>query len=82
MLRHALQMPIALVRSALCRITRHASRSWRDNHFRIRIALGDSVVDASLIVGSVANEGGKRSRDLVEQGLDLRSIIDIAGGQL
>ncbi|ANY82280.1 hypothetical protein BB934_28565 (plasmid) [Microvirga ossetica] len=43
---------------------------------RIRIALGDGVVNASLIIGSVADERGQRSRDLVKQGLDLRAIIE------
>jgi hypothetical protein len=35
------------------------------------MALDDSIVDAGLIIGSVADEGGKRSCDLVEQGANL-----------
>ncbi len=46
------------------------------------MALGDGAVDTSLIVRSIADEGGKRSRDLGEQGPNLRAIIDIAGRQL
>ena len=46
------------------------------------MALGDGVIDARLVIGSVANEGGKWAGDLVEQGLDLRAIINIAGRQL
>src|SRR4051812_22938294 len=42
----------------------------------------DGVVDASLIVGSIAGHRGKRSCDLVEQGPNLRAIIDIMGRQL
>src|SRR4051812_3124316 len=44
--------------------------------------LGDSALDASLIVSSISDEGGEWSWDLVEQGLDLGAIIDIATGQL
>ena len=40
------------------------------------------AVDAGLIVGSVADDGGEWPLDLVEQGIDLRAIIDIAGRQL
>jgi hypothetical protein len=36
----------------------------------------------SLIVGTIAGEGGEWLCDLVEQRLDLRTIIDIAAGQL
>jgi len=46
------------------------------------MTLGDATVDALLIVGSIACEGGEWTGDLVEQGLDLRAIIDIAGRQL
>jgi hypothetical protein len=46
------------------------------------MVLGDSVVDASLIVGSISDEGGEWSCNLVEQGLDLGAIIDIARSQL
>src|SRR4029079_83789 len=77
MLGDALEMPIALGRSALCHLARHGSRSWWNDHFRIRIALGDGVVDASLIIGSIPDEGSEWVCDLSEQGLDLRAIIDI-----
>jgi hypothetical protein len=42
----------------------------------------DGAVDASLIVGSIADEAGEWAWDLIEQGLDLRAIIDIAVCQL
>jgi hypothetical protein len=77
MLCHASEMPIALGRSALRRVSQHCGWSWWSDHFRIRIALGDGVVDASLIIGSITDERRKRGSDLVEQGLDLRAIIDI-----
>jgi hypothetical protein len=46
------------------------------------LVLGDSGVDAGLIVGSIADEGSKWTWNLLEQGPDLRPIIDIAAGQL
>jgi hypothetical protein len=82
MLGDALEVPIALGRSALCRLARYRSRSWWHDHFRIRIALSDGAVDASLIIGSISDEGGEWAYDLVEQRLDLRAIIDIMGRQL
>jgi Ni,Fe-hydrogenase III small subunit len=44
------------------------------------MALGDSVVDAGLVVGSVTNQRREWTGDLVEQGPNLRAIIDIAAG--
>jgi hypothetical protein len=46
------------------------------------MALSDCTVDAGLIVGSIADERGEWSCDLVEQWPNLRTIIDIAAGQL
>ena len=46
------------------------------------MTLGDGTVDAGLIVGSIADERGEWSCDLIEQGLDLLAIIDIVGRQL
>jgi hypothetical protein len=42
----------------------------------------DGGVDTRLIVGSIADEGSKWTWDLLEQGPDLRAIIDIMGRQL
>ena len=44
--------------------------------------LGDSAVSVRLIVGSIADEGGEWTGDLVEQRLDLRAIVNIAAGQV
>jgi hypothetical protein len=41
------------------------------------MALANGAVDASLIIGSITDEGGEWVCDLVEQGLDRRAIIDI-----
>jgi hypothetical protein len=46
------------------------------------MTLGDGIVDVLLIVGSIANKRGEWSCDLVEQGPNLRAIIDIMGRQL
>ena len=46
------------------------------------MVLDNATVDASLIIGSIANQGGEWTWDLVEQRLDLRAIIDVTGGQL
>src|SRR3954467_10013371 len=46
------------------------------------MALANGAVDTSLIVGSIACQRGKRTCDLVEQGPNLRAIIDIMGRQL
>jgi hypothetical protein len=45
------------------------------------MAFSDAVVDASLIVGSITGEGGEWTGDLVEQGFNLRAVIDLAGRQ-
>jgi hypothetical protein len=46
------------------------------------MVLADGAVDTRLIVGSITGEGRKWTCDLVEQGLNLRAIINIAGRQL
>ena len=46
------------------------------------MTLGDGAMDALLIVGSLTGECGEWTWDLVEQGPDLRTIIDVAGRQL
>jgi hypothetical protein len=46
------------------------------------MVLTNGTIDVSLIVGSIAGEGGEWTWDLVEQRLDLRAIFDIMGRQL
>jgi hypothetical protein len=43
------------------------------------MVLADGAVDTRLIVGAITGEGRKWTGDLVEQGLNLRAIINIAG---
>ena len=42
---------------------------------------GDLAIDAVLVVSAVGGERGERAINLIEQGTDLRSIVDVAGGQ-
>ena len=51
--------------------------SWRHNHRRIRMTLADLTVDIVPIVRSVAGKRRNRSRNLLQQGSDLRAVIDI-----
>ena len=53
---------------------------WRDDH-GIWIALIQGGVDAGSIIAAVAQEELDRVSDLVEQGLDLGGVIDVAVGQ-
>jgi hypothetical protein len=46
------------------------------------MALVDSAVDAGLIVSPITGKGSEGARDLVEQRIDLRAIVDIVGRQL
>src|SRR5215213_6875550 len=46
------------------------------------MALANGAVDTSLIVGSITDEGGEGTWDLLEQGPDLGATIDIVTGQL
>jgi len=46
------------------------------------VVLTEDAVDTRLIVGSITGEGRKWTCNLVEQGLNLRAIINIAGRQL
>src|SRR5437773_7430902 len=41
----------------------------------------DRAVDAVLVVCAIAGERGDGTINLVEQGIDLRAVIDIIGGQ-
>jgi hypothetical protein len=82
MLRDALEMPIALRGSSPRHLAQHGRRSrWHDDR-SIGMMLGDRIVDAGLITGAIANKGGERACDQVEQRLDPRAIPDFATRQL
>src|SRR6202022_4984963 len=46
------------------------------------MTLADLTVDIVPIVRSIAGKRHNRSRDLLKQGTDLRTVIDILAGQL
>src|SRR5580700_108775 len=77
-----LQVPVALGRRGLCRGAWHRARTWRHNDRRIGMTLADLTVDIVPIVRSIAGKRHNRSRDLLKQGTDLRTVIDILSGQL
>src|SRR3954453_2811095 len=45
------------------------------------MALADAGVHALLIIRPVTNERGDRAVYLIEQGVDLRAVIHVVGGQ-
>src|SRR4051812_36235422 len=53
---------------------------WHDDG-RLGMALADAGVGTFLVIRPVTREGGNRTRDLVQQGADLRAIIHVVGGQ-
>src|SRR5438876_11642904 len=75
-------MPVALGRRGLCRGTWHPARTWRHNDRRIRMTLADLTVDIVPIVCPIASKRRNRARNLLQQGTDLRAVIDILAGQL
>src|SRR3984893_15264240 len=77
-----LQVPVALGRRGLCRGAWHRARTWRHNDRRIGMTLADLTVDIVPIVRSIAGKRHNRSRDLLKQGTDLRTVIDILAGPL
>src|SRR5438309_9747758 len=77
-----LQMPVALGRRGLCRGAWHRARAWRHNDRRIRMTLADLMIDIVPIVRPIAGERRNRARNLLQQGTDLRAVIDFLAGQL
>jgi hypothetical protein len=77
-----LQVPVALGRRGLCRCAWHRARTWRHNDCRIRITLADLTVDIVPIIRSIAGKRGNRSGNLLQQGTDLRAVVDILVGQV
>src|SRR5438876_6111636 len=75
-------MPVALGRRGLCRCAWHRARTWRHNDRRIRMTLADLTVDIVPIVRPIAGKRRNRARNLLQQGTDLRAVIDILAGQL
>jgi hypothetical protein len=76
-LGNQLQVPVALRRCGLCRCAWHRVRTWRHNDRRIRMTLADLTVDIVPIVRPIASKRRNRARNLLQQGTDLRAVIDI-----
>src|SRR6202035_3968454 len=77
-----LQVPVALRRRGFCRCAWHRARTWRHNDRRIRMTLADLTVDIVAIIGAIAGKRRNRARNLLQQGTNLRAVIDILAGQL
>ena len=78
---NVLEVAVPLRRCALSRVARHGVRAWRDNHDRHGMALGHAGVDAILVIRTVGGERRHRPCDLVEQGIGLRCVVHVLGGQ-
>ena len=51
----------------------------RDDDRRFWMALSHAGVDAVLVVSAIAGVRGDRTGDLIEQGADLRTVVDLHG---
>src|SRR5207253_11480692 len=65
-----------------CRCAWHRARAWRHNDRRIRMTLADLMIDIVPIVRAIAGKRRNRARNLLQQGTDLRAVIDFLAGQL
>src|SRR5712691_12456828 len=81
MFGNRLQMPVTRSGRSICGLARHRIRTrWHDDR-GFGMTGSDRAVDAVLVVCAIAGERGDGTIDLVEQGTDLRAVIDIIGGQ-
>src|SRR5271163_636729 len=81
MFGNRLQMPVTRSGRILGRLARHATRTRWHNDRGIGMAGSDLAVDAVLVVCTIAGQRSDGIINLVEQGTDLRAVIDIIGGQ-
>src|SRR5260370_36293936 len=81
MFGNRLQMPVTRSGRILGRLARHATRTRWHNDRGIGMAGSDLAVDAVLVVCTIAGQRSDVTINLVEQGTDLRAVIDIIGGQ-
>ena len=75
-------MPVALCGCGLGRLARYRSLKtrWHDDH-RIGMRGSDLAINTFLIIRAVAGDRGDRTINLIEQGTDLRAVVNIVGGQ-
>src|SRR5436305_6931192 len=81
MLGNRLQMPVTRSGRILGRLARNGTRTRWHNDRCIGMAGSDLAVDAVLVVCTIAGQRSDGIINLVEQGTDLRAVIDIIGGQ-
>ena len=60
-------------------VARHGAGPWWDDDGRLGITGSGLAIDAVLVVSTVGGERRDRAINLIEQGPDLRGIIDVAG---
>ena len=80
--RRCTEMLIAPRRRGLGRVARHRARARRHDDRRIGMPCSDPSIDVVPVERAVGGEGGDGTLDLVEQGTDLRAIVDVVAGQL
>ena len=81
MLCDLLKVPITLRRSRVRRLAWHGGGAWWHDDRGIRMAFGNDAIDIVSVIGAVASKRSDRTRDLIEQRGDLRTVVDIVGGQ-
>ncbi len=64
-------------RGGLGRLARYRRGARRHDHGRVGMTRGDVGVDAFLIVSAVPHDRGYSSRDLVEQAIDLGTVVHL-----
>src|SRR5438128_3230791 len=69
-------------RSLPLRLAPRSNAAAGHNDRRIRMTLADHTVDIVPIVRPIAGKRRNRARNLLQQGTDLRAVIDILAGQL
>src|SRR6185369_6535057 len=81
MFGNRLQMPVTRSGRRIGGLARNRTRTrWHDDR-GFGMTGSDLAVDGVLVVCAIAGERGDGTIDLVEQGTDLRAVIDIIGGQ-
>ena len=81
MLGNDLDMAVALGWVHFGQWTEHGRRARRHDNRGLRGVFGHSIINPILVVGAVGNDGGERIVDLVEQGAEFGSIVDLLAGQ-
>ena len=81
MFGNLLQMPVTRSGRCIGGLARNCIRTrWHDDR-GLGMTDSDRAVDAVLVVCAIAGERSDGIVNLVEQGTDLRAVIDIIGGQ-